>query len=61
MEGAGMEKVATDIYTFSRLREKGFTYVDNNDWPCARASGELYSAQIETRSIVDEFVEEMQS
>ena len=56
-----MEKVATDIYTFSRLREKGFTYVDNNDWPCARASGELYSAQIETRSIVDEFVEEMQS
>ena len=24
----GMEKVATDIYTFSRLREDGFTYVD---------------------------------
>ena len=23
-----MEKIATDIYTFSRLREEGFTYVD---------------------------------
>ena len=26
-----MEKVATDIYTFSRLREYGFTYVDKTD------------------------------
>ena len=24
----GMEKVATDIYSFRELREKGFTYVD---------------------------------
>ena len=26
-----MEKVATDIYTFSRLREDGFTYVDKTE------------------------------
>ncbi len=26
-----MEKVATDIYTFSRLREDGFTYVDKTN------------------------------
>ena len=35
-----MEKVATDIYTFSRLREEGFTYVDKTDALYAMASGE---------------------
>ena len=36
-----MEKVATDIYTFSRLREEGFTYVDKTDALYAMASGEV--------------------
>ena len=35
-----MEKVATDIYTFSELRNNGFTYVDKSDALCAMASGE---------------------
>ena len=35
-----MEKVATDIYTFERLREEGFTYVDKTDSLYAMASGE---------------------
>ena len=35
-----MERVATDIYTFSRLREEGFTYVDKTDALYAMASGE---------------------
>ena len=35
-----MEKVATDIYTFERLREEGFTYVDKTDYLYAMASGE---------------------
>ena len=35
-----MEKVATDIYTFSRLREDGFTYVDKTDALYAMASGD---------------------
>ena len=35
-----MEKIATDIYTFSRLREEGFTYVDKTDALYAMASGE---------------------
>ena len=35
-----MEKVATDIYTFSRLREEGFTYVDKTDALYLMASGE---------------------
>ena len=36
-----MEKVATDIYTFSRLREEGFTYVDKTAALYAMASGEV--------------------
>ena len=36
-----MEKIATDIYTFSRLREEGFTYVDKTDALYAMASGEF--------------------
>ncbi len=36
-----MEKVATDIYTFSRLRAEGFTYVDKTDMLYAMASGEV--------------------
>ena len=35
-----MEKVATDIYTFSRLREDGFTYVDKTEQLWEMASGE---------------------
>ena len=35
-----MEKVATDIYTFSRLREDGFTCVDKTEALYAMASGE---------------------
>ena len=35
-----MEKVATDIYAFSELREHGFTYVDKTDVLYAMASGE---------------------
>ena len=35
-----VEKVATDIYTFSELRENGFTYVDKTDALLHMASGE---------------------
>ena len=35
-----MEKVATDIYTFSRLRKEGFSYVDKTDALYAMASGD---------------------
>ena len=38
-----MEKIATDIYTFSRLREEGFTYVDKTEELYAMASGEVGS------------------
>lgn len=40
----GMEKVATDIYSFARMREEGFTYVDKTEELYAMASGE-YGAQ----------------
>ena len=36
-----MEKVATDIYTFSELRNLGFTYVDKTEALYAMASGEV--------------------
>ena len=36
----GMEKIATDIYTFAELRKNGFTYVDKTDALYAMASGE---------------------
>jgi hypothetical protein len=36
---SAMEKVATDIYTFAELRNKGFTYVDKTDALYAMASG----------------------
>lgn len=36
----GMEKVATDIYTFSELRNGGFTYADKTDALYAMAVGE---------------------
>jgi len=36
-----MEKIATDIYTFPRLREDGFVYVDKTDALYAMASGEV--------------------
>ena len=35
-----MEKIATDIYTFSEFRGKGFTYVDKTDALYEMASGE---------------------
>ena len=35
-----MEKIATDIYTFARLRDEGFTYVDKTETLHAMASGE---------------------
>ena len=35
-----MEKIATDIYTFSELRNEGFTYVDKTEALYAMASGE---------------------
>ena len=35
-----MEKIATDIYTFSELRSSGFTYVDKTEALYAMASGE---------------------
>ena len=35
-----MEKIATDIYSFDRLREEGFTYVDKTDELYAMVSGE---------------------
>ncbi len=36
-----MEKIATDIYTFSELRKNGFTYVDKTDALYAMASGDV--------------------
>ncbi len=36
-----MERVATDIYTFSQLRDMGFTYVDKTDALYKMASGEF--------------------
>ena len=36
-----MEKIATDIYTFSELRNGGFTYVDKTDALYAMACGEV--------------------
>ena len=38
-----MEKVATDIYTFEKLRKNGFTYVDKTDALYAMASGDIGS------------------
>ena len=35
-----MEKIATDIYSFERLRESGFTYVDKTDILWEMANGE---------------------
>ena len=36
----GMEKLATDIYTFSELVKNGFTYIDKTDrlWPLVNLS-----------------------
>ena len=35
-----MEKIATDIYTFSEFRGRGFTYGDKTEALYAMASGE---------------------
>ena len=36
-----MEKIATDIYSFARMREEGFTYVDKTEELYAMASGDV--------------------
>ncbi|MBO7653859.1 MAG: AAA family ATPase, partial [Kiritimatiellae bacterium] len=36
-----MEKIATDIYTFSELRGEGFVYVDKTDALYTMVSGEI--------------------
>ena len=36
-----MEKISTDIYSFARLRESGFTYVDKTDILWTMASGDV--------------------
>ena len=38
---SAMEKIATDIYTFEKLRKNGFTYVDKTDELYAMASGDV--------------------
>ena len=38
---SAMEKIATDIYTFEKLRKNGFTYVDKTDALYAMASGDV--------------------
>ena len=38
---SAMEKVATDIYTFQKLRDGGFTYVDKTDALYTMASGDV--------------------
>lgn len=38
---SNMEKVATDVYTFEKLRKNGFTYVDKTDELYVMASGDL--------------------
>ncbi len=37
----GMEKLATDIYTFEKLVKNGFTYIDKTDrlWPLVNKGG----------------------
>lgn len=37
----GMEKVATDIYSFSELRKEGFTCVDKTEEPMPWRSGDV--------------------
>ena len=54
-----MEKIATDIYTFSELRNGGFTYVDKTDLLYAMASGEVGKQFFIVRTIVEELVEEI--
>lgn len=36
-----MEKVATDIYPFEKLRKQGFVYVDKTDALYTMASGDM--------------------
>lgn len=67
-----MEKGATDIYSFARMREEGFTYVDKTEELYAMASGDAgaqffmarprrfgISFSAEKRTIVEELVEEL--
>ncbi len=53
-----MEKVATDIYTFERLRREGFTYVGK----CALSKKRItligISFSSEKRTVVEDVVEE---
>ena len=54
-----MEKIATDIYTFSEFWNGGFTYVDKTDLLYAMVSGEVGKQFFIARTIVEELVEEM--
>ncbi len=54
-----MEKIATGIYTFSELRNGGFTYVDKTDALLRMASGDVGKQFLIARPIVEELVEEM--
>ena len=67
-----MEKVATYIYSFARMREEGFTYVDKTEELYAMVSGDAgaqffmarprrfgKSFSAEKRTIVEELVEEL--
>ena len=67
-----MEKIATDIYSFSELRKEGFTYVDKTEELYAMVSGDSgkyalsgkrvtligISFSAEKRTIIEELVEE---
>ena len=57
-----MEKIATDIYTFSELRSEGFTYVDKTDaLSQKRITLVGISFSSEKRTIVDDLVEEFEN
>lgn len=57
-----MEKIATDIYTFSRLREDGFVYVDKTDTLSQKRITLVgISFSSEKRTIVDDLVEEFEN
>ena len=55
----GMEKIATDIYTFAELRNEGFTYVVKTLEPKQRITLVGISFSSENRTIVEELVEEV--
>ena len=57
-----MEKIATDIYTFSELRKNGFTYVDKTDaLSKKRITLVGISFSSEKRAVVDDLEEEFEN